>query len=564
MIDKLLRGHYRIISYLGGGGGGETYIAVDTDRPGHPRCVVKRLKPASNDPSFLPMAKRLFNREAETLEQLGRHDQIPRLLAYFEEEEEFYLVQDFIEGQPLHVELPRGHRWSETKVIRLLDDVLKILEFVHGQGTIHRDIKPANLIRKREDGKIVLIDFGAVKQVRQNPQAQTQLHINPTTISIGTQGYMPSEQVRGKPRPSSDIYALGMIGIQALIGIDPIDLEEDRDGEVVWRPHIQVDDDLATVLTKMVRYHFRDRYESATETLQALKPLIERRFGEQTGIDDREIDRQVKQDGLGTERQAFQQNSKSAELRGTKVVQDDDPAFSADLQPSIEGINLNLADQPSSFEEPNGRKSSQYQQKKLTLVLGVGGIAVLATLVGTAMIFSKQPKSVVEVPKSPENSPTQTPEFKGDYTQLEQYLQQRNWEAADRETYQVMLKLAGPQSTQAGALDLNEWKNFGCAEFQKVDSLWREASGGKLGFGSQLRIFKQTNKVTAAYFEKIGWKNSEGEWKVQWQSNSEKQYEYIPNKKPDFKDPPVGHLPAILPWRNGKDYRLEKSTSCGL
>ena len=275
MLNQLLGGHYRVVQALGEGGLAKTYIAEDHHRPGHPKCAVKFLKPASNDSDFLPTARRLFKKEAEILENLGQNDQIPRLLAYFEENQEFYLVQDFIEGHTLSTELPSGHRWSESKVILMLQDVLQTLEFVHSYGVIHRDIKPNNLIRRQKDGRLVLIDFGAVKQVR-DPQITTNAPLTQKTISIGTEGYMPTEQVRGKPRLNSDIYALGMIGIQALTGVAPLYLQEDADGEVIWQERAEVNDELAAILSKMVRYHFKERYQSATEVLQELQPLATR------------------------------------------------------------------------------------------------------------------------------------------------------------------------------------------------------------------------------------------------------------------------------------------------
>lgn len=271
MNEQLLSDRYKIINVLGAGGMGQTYVAEDTQRPGNPKCVVKQLKPASDDPNFLVTARRLFTGEAEMLEKLGHHDQIPRLLAHFERNEEFYVVQEFIDGQPLSAELPLGERWSESQVVALLKDVLGILDFIHAQGVIHRDIKPDNIIRRKQDGKLVLIDFGAVKQVRmQQTTAVGQVSI---TVGIGTPGYMPTEQSSGKPRPSSDIYALGMVSIQALTGLLPSQLREDEDGEAIWREQAEVSDGLATVLTTMTRHYFKHRYQSASEVLQALQAL---------------------------------------------------------------------------------------------------------------------------------------------------------------------------------------------------------------------------------------------------------------------------------------------------
>jgi len=271
MLGKLLDRRYQVTQVLGAGGFGKTYLAQDTRRPGNPICVVKQLKPISSDASFLETARRLFTSEGETLEQLGNHDQIPRLLAYFEEDNEFFLVQEFIEGHTLSEELLPGQRWEESRVIELLTEVLNILEFVHSRGVIHRDIKPDNLIRRNSDRKLVLVDFGAVKQMH-TQLATTYAHSN--TIAVGTPGYMSSEQARGQPRPNSDIYALGVIAIQALTGLVPMQMQDDQNtGEILWEHLVYVSKGLAAIVTKMVRYHFKDRYQSATEVLQELKQL---------------------------------------------------------------------------------------------------------------------------------------------------------------------------------------------------------------------------------------------------------------------------------------------------
>jgi serine/threonine protein kinase, bacterial len=277
MRGKLLGGRYQVVEVLANGGFGQTYIAQDMHRPGNPQCVVKHLQPASVNSKFLHNARRLFQTEAEILEQLGNHDQIPRLLAYFEENQEFYLVQEFVQGHTLTKELLHGERWEESKVYQLLQEVLEILVFVHGHAAIHRDIKPDNLIRRAADGKLVLVDFGSVKQAWTQVftrAGQTEEH-PPATIAIGTPGYMPTEQGRGRPQPNSDIYALGTIAIQALTGMNPSQLTEQSDnGEIEWRQYAQVSEGLGAVVTKMVRYNSKNRYQTAVAALVALRQLV--------------------------------------------------------------------------------------------------------------------------------------------------------------------------------------------------------------------------------------------------------------------------------------------------
>ncbi|MBD2776705.1 protein kinase domain-containing protein [Iningainema tapete] len=272
MIGQLLAGHYKVLEVLSEGGFGQTYIVEDIHLPGKPRCVLKHLKTTSTDHEILHTTRKLFQKEAETLQQLGNHDQIPRLLAYFEEKQEFYLVQEFVQGHTLSRELFPGKRWNESQIVEMLLEVLGILEFVHSHGVIHRDIKPDNLIRRASDRKLVLIDFGAIKQLRS--QTAVGMAGQNITLVIGTRGYMPSEQTRRLPRPSSDIYALGMMGIQALTGVLPLELQDDPNtGEILWQHLTSVSPTLAAVLTKMTHYHFKDRYQTATEVIQALQEL---------------------------------------------------------------------------------------------------------------------------------------------------------------------------------------------------------------------------------------------------------------------------------------------------
>jgi serine/threonine protein kinase len=277
ITGQTIGGHYCIIKLLGKGGFGETYLAQDEHLPDKPQCVVKRLKPQSNDPSFLQIAKRLFESESKVLYKLGRHDRIPQLFAHFEENQEFYLVQELIAGHDLSYELNPPHQikgvhFTENQVIQLLYDILEVLQSVHQQNIIHRDIKPSNLMRRDSDNRIVLIDFGAVKEVgSQLKYSQGQ----PQTVPIGSDGYMPPEQENGHPKLCSDIYAVGMTAIQALTGVFPHQLPKDQNTlEVIWRDRVSVSPKLANILDKMVRSQWQQRYHSANEALGAIAPLV--------------------------------------------------------------------------------------------------------------------------------------------------------------------------------------------------------------------------------------------------------------------------------------------------
>ncbi|MBH8550956.1 SUMF1/EgtB/PvdO family nonheme iron enzyme [Nostocaceae cyanobacterium CENA357] len=262
---KTLDGRYKILKKLAEGNFGETYLAIDEKRPSKPICVVKRLKPKYTHPKILE----LFEQEAVMLEKLGEHPQIPRLLAHFTVDNELYIIQDYVEGHTLRKEIIRGKPLRERVVTKLLQDILEVLVFVHQHNVIHRDIKPENVMRCKYNGKLFLIDFGCVKEIG-NFWMNLQRVLN-STMFIGTPGYVPKEQARGKARLCSDIYALGMMGIEALTGIPPYLLQEDSPtGQPLWRDYVRASDRFADILDTMVCDNYNARYPSAVEALQAL------------------------------------------------------------------------------------------------------------------------------------------------------------------------------------------------------------------------------------------------------------------------------------------------------
>lgn len=286
MMDKVLAGHYQIVKPLGGGGFGQTFLAKDTHLPGHPICVVKQLKPGIKEASTLDIAKRLFDREAETLYRLGNHDQIPRLLAHFEQDNEFFLVQDYVAGDPLDRVLIPGKQHSETTVVEMLQDILNVLAFVHQQQVIHRDIKPSNLIRRHNDNRIVLIDFGAVKQVSSHTVSVTGQ--TSMTVAIGSPGYMPSEQQAFHPHFSSDIYAVGIVCMQALSGLAPKLLPRNHATNelscAAFSDRASVSPGLAAIIDRMVRYDYRQRFQSAIDAFNALHDFLNEVSGAPTVV----------------------------------------------------------------------------------------------------------------------------------------------------------------------------------------------------------------------------------------------------------------------------------------
>lgn len=270
----LLNNRYRVIRILGSGGFGETFLAEDTQMPSGRRCVIKKLKPVANNPQIYQLVKERFQREAAILEELGDGcHQIPKLYAYFVEHDDFFLVQEYIEGVTLQQKLQQQGLHSESSVKEILQSILPVLDYVHSKRIVHRDIKPENILIRHGDGQPVLIDFGAVKEIMGT--VMTVSGESSRSIVIGTPGFMPSEQSAGRPVFASDLYSLGLTVIYLLTGKIPQQFEIDPGtGDLIWRPHaLSVSPSFAALLDKAIAYHPRDRYGSAKEMLQSLQQM---------------------------------------------------------------------------------------------------------------------------------------------------------------------------------------------------------------------------------------------------------------------------------------------------
>ncbi|MDT9221073.1 MAG: SUMF1/EgtB/PvdO family nonheme iron enzyme [Limnospira sp. PMC 1240.20] len=259
---------YYAKSILGQGGFGRTFLAVDDFKPSKPPCVIKQFLPQAQGTATLEKAAQLFDQEAQRLELLGKHSQIPELLAYFTADNRQYLVQEFIEGDTLEQELDNQGIFTENQIISLLEDLLPVLDFVHQNQVIHRDIKPENIIRRASDNKLVLVDFGASKQVQ-----RTSMSVTGTVI--GSAAYCAPEQAMGKPQYGSDLYSLGVTCLYLLTQVSPSNLYDPLEAQWVWREHLngnQVSDKLGKILDRLVETVFKKRYQSVAEVLEDLQP----------------------------------------------------------------------------------------------------------------------------------------------------------------------------------------------------------------------------------------------------------------------------------------------------
>ena len=142
----LLKERYRALRLIGQGGFGRTFLAIDEDKPSKPQCVIKQFLPVIQEARHVRKAADLFEREAIQLEALGHHPQIPTLLAYFHQDGQPYLVQEFIAGKTLVDLVQAQGAFSAAQIHEVLRSLLPVLEFIHRHRVIHRDIKPNNII----------------------------------------------------------------------------------------------------------------------------------------------------------------------------------------------------------------------------------------------------------------------------------------------------------------------------------------------------------------------------------------------------------------------------------
>jgi len=284
----LLQQRYRAIKAIGQGGFGRTFLAVDEQLPSKPPCVIKQFSFQGQSAESTQNALRLFRQEGQRLDRLGQHPQIPQLLAYFQDDGQSYLVQEYIEGMTLKEELQKKGTFSENQIWQLLRELLPVLKFVHRHQIIHRDLKPVNIMRRTTEpfnyiktesqgkqkytgktGEIVLIDFGVAKLL-------TGSAIFQTGTIIGSAEYMAPEQTRGKVLPASDLFSLGVTCIYLLTDVAPWDMYDLANDRWAWRDFLpgggSTSDRLGRILDKLLAHSTSDRYQSADQVLAAMKP----------------------------------------------------------------------------------------------------------------------------------------------------------------------------------------------------------------------------------------------------------------------------------------------------
>ena len=269
---QLFRDRYEVVRILGRGGFGVTHLARDRMLPGLPLCVIKQLFPKVSHPIALERAKQRFRREARILGRLGSHSHLPMLLDYFTFKGEFFLVQEYVHGDTLSREIRKGGAQKEETVKQFLKEILPAVRYIHRNRVIHRDIKPPNIIRCRDDNRLVLLDFGAVRECLHHDDDPGDHAASPTTHFVGTMGFAPPEQLALRPTYSSDIYALGITCLYLLTGKSPLEFDVDPGTQALgWQRSVNVSKPFERLLAKMLTTDLAERFKRIDEVQHALE-----------------------------------------------------------------------------------------------------------------------------------------------------------------------------------------------------------------------------------------------------------------------------------------------------
>lgn len=277
-MSQLLNGRYQLIKVLGSNSLGQTYLVSDMQEPDQPERVIRHLQLPNQTPRTLKFVMALLRKKAESLTKLSHYNQTPEILDCFDNENSFYLVEEFISGRSLEEELSPGNPLSEQRVIQLLQEILDILVLVHGWGLVHRSIKPSSLIRRQSDDKLVLTGFGIFReisaQVLHPSREQSPYQANGASVYLS-----PEQPQQRQVQFNTDLYAVGMIGIQALTGLSTAELVDLPNGgyrytePFSWNEQAKVSPNLAKILNKMIHPDSKQRYQLATEVLDDLRKL---------------------------------------------------------------------------------------------------------------------------------------------------------------------------------------------------------------------------------------------------------------------------------------------------
>ncbi|WP_019507415.1 tetratricopeptide repeat protein [Pleurocapsa sp. PCC 7319] len=269
---KTIGGRYKLIQELNKGRWSKTYLAEDLGMPQRLKCIVKQLQLRLDDPVNLAQIKALWVQQATVWQMRVINNQITQLLACFEENNRFYLIQKYIEGETLATRLQKTPQISETQTISWLKEILSILVSIHQQGIVHGNLKPSNFAISLPDHRIVLIDFGLIHNLVE------RLIIQKKTTKLITEenSYYPQNLVNGRQQQAyqADFYAVGIMAIQMLAGIDPAKLMSPPVVKAIFKQeNCKLSRKLVNIIERMITLDAPNCYTSAEEIITDLNQI---------------------------------------------------------------------------------------------------------------------------------------------------------------------------------------------------------------------------------------------------------------------------------------------------
>ncbi|MCT7994621.1 FHA domain-containing serine/threonine-protein kinase [Laspinema olomoucense] len=264
-VERQIR-EYQVLKTLGQGGMGTTYLAFVPPEENNPRPQMLVLKEMNADMTRIPKARELFEREARILKGLN-HPGVPQFYDFFVDEGKKYLAMAMIHGQDLEQRVYQRGPVVLSQAIEWMIQTCEVLEYIHAQSPpiVHRDIKPANLMVRTVDNRIIVLDFGAVKEIG-----------TPLGTCIGAPDYTAPEQNRGEPLTQSDLYAIGATLIFLLTGESPQKFFELRGSGYGFnlKGDPRIPPQVRETIEKATESKPSDRYQTAAQLARALSQCL--------------------------------------------------------------------------------------------------------------------------------------------------------------------------------------------------------------------------------------------------------------------------------------------------
>ncbi|MEM9213174.1 MAG: serine/threonine-protein kinase [Cyanobacteria bacterium P01_F01_bin.150] len=548
--DRLrLKERYRSLKVLGKGGFGRTFLAVDEDIPSKPKCVIKQLYFQNTDDDYRKKAIALFQQEAVRLDELGQHPQIPQLLAHFTQNDNLYLVQEFVNGPTLRQYQQQKGCLTEQQIWQLLNDLLPVLQFIHQRRVIHRDIKPDNIIYSRKINKPVLIDFGVAK-------VATETNWMRTGTVIGSPEFMAPEQARGKTVPATDLYSLGVTCLALMTTVCPLDMYDIADDRWVWRDFLKdgqgVSDRLGTILDTLLKTALNQRYPSAQSVIEAITNT-----NNQPTIIPNSPTPQLPNSPTPKLPPPNSFPPAPSLAFPNPLAHTPDPPPDAPLIPPAPPFPNNLGQTilpnapassptaPTAPEQPPAPKSAPAAPAPLPPLTPLPPPSPAATSSQSKPLFKRlinhfkpqEPKGKIVVDGL-------------DYTPLQYLLSSGKWLEADQLTHELMGLAIG--KTRHHYFKRQDILDLPCADIAMLNRLWHTHSKGRFGFMIQLQLFQAVEADYAAFCHQ-----------VRWPVHRTTAKNYL---TPSLSAVP-GHLPsrrwaAGSSWWSHMEWLLERWTSC--